>query len=524
MKTKAFLFTGLFVSISFLISAQAQNDNRTRMEQLARYDSADVNALAAYPENNRKTCFEISSHPEGIVRLNDIQKHSNEQFKTILSSYSKEEQQKIWNLTRYQGLTGQLVAGGKKNSSETETILKDYPKEIHDDAVNYSTNHFELLENIEKVNTQFNSSFENIIREYSPETQSAFREIIRTPEVITILNNNMHMTVQLGDLYKRNPEMVMNYFSELNLELAQQKAKDLAEWKETISKDPDAKKELKQSAEEYAKENGYAENDYRNVNPVVVEHYVYMPYPYWCGYPWWHAEPYWYPYPHWYHWGFYYWQDDFVWIGPPSWFFLHWHFSHHTNFYHYPHITNSYLHYYHGPRRAVVSNTVVVHSWVRDNRNNLPHGFLKDDAQRPDRIKEYGQFQVNYDEHIRNNPKAPVNRNDFLQQHANEYPHLQPATSQPIKTRNITPSNTQPGKNNETPRPMNPSPIKNPGTRPTEQPRENPQIRTPKENQPTPRSNMHQQPKPSREIRQNPQRQPEPKQESRPRKKDQLDK
>jgi hypothetical protein len=238
----------------------------------------------------------------------------------------------------------------------------------------------------------------------------------------------MHLTVTLGDFYKRNPQLVKTEFETLNLELARQKAKDTEEWKQQMKNNPEASNEMKQAAQEYAKENGYNENDYHETSPVIIEHYHYYPYPFWCGYPWWYEHYYWYPYPYWYHWGFYFWHGEIIWIGEPSWFFVHWHFHHHHyhhHFHKYPHLTNHYFNYYYGPRRSSSSNTNEVSGWVNGHRAEMPKDFLKNDAQRVDRIREYGKLDMNLEQQRKENPTIQIKRDDYIKEHSAEYPHLQ---------------------------------------------------------------------------------------------------
>jgi hypothetical protein len=264
--------------------------------------------------------------------------------------------------------------------------------------------------------------------------------MLGAPEALSLLDKNMHLTVHLGDIFKNDPALLRKQMDSLNLVLAEQKARDTEDWKKEMRENPDAQKELQQSASDYAQENGYSNQELTNTDPKVIEHYVYVPYPYWSGYPWWYDYPYWYPYPMWYHSGFVFWNGELVWIGPPSWYFVHWHFHHHPHYYHYPHITNVYInHYYYGPRRSVSRNTQEVHEWMRSNESSLPRDFKSNTQQRVERIQELGKAEMDRDNFIKNNPGKTITRDNFIQEHQNDYPHLRQPAEEPLPEKREVP-------------------------------------------------------------------------------------
>lgn len=418
------LFAISLLQLTFSGICYAQEEKET-FNQLLIDDSADMSTIAGYSETVRHSVFEACTQPQGIAGMNDLQKNSGQHFRSLLSAYSKEEQQKIWNLTRYPGLINKLMSTGPLSKQALEDVLIFYPKEIHDDAMNYTVNHFYIIKNINRINEEFDQAFEATIRTYSTSVQNAFRELLKTPELISLLNNNMHMAVHLGAIYQKNPEYLIQQFNAMNLEQAEQKARDLEEWKQKMKEDPEAERELQQSAKEYAQEYGYSQNDYYETDPVYINRYVFVPYPYWCGYPSWYDYEWWYPYPYWYHWGFSYWHGSIYWHSAPSWYFVHWHFRHHPHFDHYPHITNVYINYYHGHHRLNVRGPEVVHRWVEENRRVLPKDFISNEKNRIPVIKDYGKFANDFD---RENKSAPVKmeQNDFLKKNAAKYPALKP--------------------------------------------------------------------------------------------------
>lgn len=429
MKNLALSLLGLFL---FQVSCYAR-DEKEMFVQLLNDDSADISIIASYPETVRNAVFEACTQPQGIVNIANIQKGSQAEFRSALSPYSKEEQQKIWNLTRYSGLIDKLVGAGQLSAPELESILKDYPEEVREAATDYTLHHFELLKTISGLDTRFALSFNDAIKAYSSVTQASFRELLNTPELISLLNNNLRVAVNLGVIYQKNPGYVKQQFDILNLELAQQKARDLEEWKQKLQDDPDAETELQQSAKEYATENGYSESDYYETDPVIINRYVFVPYPYWCGYPSWYEYEWWYPYPYWYHWGFSYWHGTIVWHSPPSWFFVHWHFRHYPHFHRYPRITNVYFNYYHGHHRQEVKSSETVNKWYEQNSRVLPEDFTTNEKNRVEVIKDFGRFEGDYQKE-NSTEHGNLNRSDFLNKNQSNYPALKqtlPAQSKP---------------------------------------------------------------------------------------------
>ena len=123
---KSVLFSAalaLLMSLSIRLHAQ---DAKAELAQVMNDDSVDVNTLALYPAATRENIFIVSSHSEGLLKIEDAQKKSQETFRNMIASYSKEDQQKIWNLTRYNDLLPALsTANGNKN--KTEEALKKFP-------------------------------------------------------------------------------------------------------------------------------------------------------------------------------------------------------------------------------------------------------------------------------------------------------------------------------------------------------------------------------------------------------------
>lgn len=417
--------TSLFIVLMILTSAVAApaQDEQAEVGKIISEDSADVYKLATYPADVRLDIFVASTAPQALTDIQSAHDVTSQELKKLLSFYSMEVQRKVWNLLRYKGLVSQLVEVGKKAKGGQEDIVNKYPKSIRQDALNYIRHRFRLLEKVNDINDDFKTSFDNIIKPYPTGTQNALRRLLDRPEILSILNN-MNITVRLGNLYKKNPDALVNYFTSLNAQLVQERQNALAAWKQTMLNDPQAQQEMEQAAKEYEQDPDYDfDTAYAPSSPADAVNFDCPPYPYWCGYPWWFDYEYWYPYPYWWDCGFYFWDGAYVWFGLPTWGFWHWTFWHSYHFYDYPHLVNAYIGFNHAYPRASPYGGVVVHQWLRENRQYLPKDFARNPTERVAALKEYGRVADEYSRYQL--AGGDMSRSEFINQHATEYPHLQ---------------------------------------------------------------------------------------------------
>ena len=447
-KITLFLFLAAFLAgVSPLVSDAQQRG--AWLEQLSSEDSAAINALVLYPDSVRRSIFTACEYPELIVHVAAFQKKTSQQFTSLLAPFSKTEQEDLWNLVRYPGLVHKLVDGGKKTKSEINAIMNDYPEEMRDNGLIYGRNYLEVLQEMDQLNAQSDLVFENMVGSYPLPVRAVFRDLVNYPEVLSLLNDHLQMSVLAGDMYRRDPQWVMHTTDSLSLEIARQNAADAAEWKKSMEDDPEAEKELQDAANEYAADNGYAVSTYSQYLPnyCINQYCTVYPYPYWAGYPYWYPYNYWYPYPYWYDWGFYYGPGGhIVFIGLPSYYFTYWYFYYPHHFHHYPHLCNHYIHYYYGPRHVHTENTGVVHHWVDENSRYLPGDFTSNEANRPEVIRQFGQFQSDWTTQHLQSPGDATDPDQFLQQNQAAYPALNTVSSRDLKNNTAPPSwaNPQP--------------------------------------------------------------------------------
>lgn len=389
MKTLIYTFLLLIFTITGVNAQQVTTHTPWTKEDLAA-----INALALYPDSTRMEIFTACEYPAIIVNVASLQKNSSAAFADLVSSYSQTKQEDVWNLSRYPGLITKIVDGGKKSKDELDAILLNYPGEIHDIAVKYGRDEYELLKKVDDLQLNTNQQFNDIISQYPADVQKTFTDLLQMPEVMSLLNDHLALTVRVGDKYRRDPQYVMHKSDSVAAVEAQVNAQQLVDWKQTMATDTNARNDMKAAANEYATDNGY---DTKAVDAPMdsnqVDNTAVYPYTYWFGYPSWYPYAYWYPYPYWYDWGFYYdAYGDMIFFGFPSFYFTNWYFwyPHHWN--RYPHLGSAYIHHYYGPHRLNTMSRQVVHNWVHANRPYLPADFIhgNSEANRVEAIRQYG--------------------------------------------------------------------------------------------------------------------------------------
>jgi hypothetical protein len=181
---KKLIYLLLFMSISF---AHAQGDRESLRSFMTGGDSVDINNIATYPDNVRQLVFDAATQPQAVARMGDLQKKFNGKFRELLAPYPKDQQQKIWNLTRYDKLIAQL-AKTKAKKKKMEAVLKDFPAEVHDNALAYALDHHDLIVSIDKLNNEYDNEFIAAMATYSAEVQPSFRKLQSYPELLNILH------------------------------------------------------------------------------------------------------------------------------------------------------------------------------------------------------------------------------------------------------------------------------------------------------------------------------------------------
>jgi hypothetical protein len=422
MKTKI-VITLLVASLLSLSNICFGQQSAMPHKPMTAEDSAAINSLAMYPDSIRRNILEACMYPAAIVNIATLQKNSSAQFSSIINGYNKDEQENLYNLARYPNLISALVQGGKKSTEQINAIIVDFPNEIHATALSYGKSNYETLKKIDELQQQTNAQFEQTISDLPVNTQSSFRSLIQMPEVISLLNDHLELTVRVGDHYKRNPQRVLHKLDSANLAETSQHAEDSADWQQQLKDNPEAQADLKKAGNEYAQANGYSQDDFNTApNPGEVENYTCAPYSYWFGYPTWYPYSYWYPYPYWYDCGYYFNSyGAMVVIGLPSFYFTNWFFYYPEHWHNYPYLHNHFVNHYYGPRGFHSGNSYIVHNWVAENRNYLPHDFIENRGNRVESIRQVGQFHLDAQNKYGNRSITSTQRDEYFDKNASKY-------------------------------------------------------------------------------------------------------
>lgn len=447
-------------SLSYSLPAQEQDEDTAALIELAKNSQDEIEALSLYPGNIREAILESTLHPEVLVKLSAIQNKTSESFKDIIQYLPETDQKKYWELTKYDGLIKKLVAGGQKTRSQIQEILKDYPDEVHEAALDFGVARLRTLEKIHTITLEANEAVEVMLKTYNKKTQDAVHLLIKYPEVIYLLTENLELAVLVGDLYAKNPDLIRQHLDSIQAEASRRYAEDINEWHEGLKSDPRALQEFEQVSSEFSKDNGYQEYDPMYPDAVTptretkkkavaddervdVYYHYYYHYPYWFGYPAWFPTSYWYWYPYWYHWGYYYGDSSaIIVVGLPSYFFMRWYFGVPYHHYMYPHFSNYVIRYYNkrGPGPGRTGLSAAVSEWERTSRSEVTRQLITSDSRRVERLKEYGQFERDYQK-VSERTRT-VNRDTYLEQNRKRYPNLTGESRNTIRYRETPPERT----------------------------------------------------------------------------------
>jgi hypothetical protein len=423
----------IFLTLLFFTLNNVTNNSLAQTDKDLFYDQVEENlvsveALSLYPEDTRKAILQAALHPEIIVKLENVQAQFRDRFISIIENLSRDEQQDIYDLARYNGLIDKLAEGRRRKSEEELTeILKNYPEEIHQTARETARKHFQIFNRISELNETAEKTFSSILNNYSEETRQAYRHLINFPEILEILSDNMRFTVTVGDLYKREPQWVEQRLDSLNLEAARKNAQETEAWKKQLEENPELLDEFTHSAEQYAQDKGFAEEEYRQQQAVMdpVFFHPFYSYSFWFGTPWWHPYTYWYRWPVWYDWGFFYGPGGGMIItGVPSFYYTYWYFHHPRHHVYYPRLSTTFVNHYENHPRSSTGVSAGLSTWINDNRNILPQNLLADDGNRTQRFREFGMFETEYRERVERRPGRRVTREEFLQRNSRRFQNL----------------------------------------------------------------------------------------------------
>ncbi len=382
------------------------------LEDIDEDDREAVEALALYPEDVRDNALRAATEPGVLERLQALQDDSQDEFRELLDPYSQDDQEQLFELSRYPDLIDDIARGGKKSRSELATIAARYPEDVREAAVRQGSERHHVVSRMSALLEDFDQRFDGLVEDLSPSDRDAFRALLRTPELLSLLSEHMNMTVVLGKAYEDDPAEARGALSDLNLEVARRNAEEADDWKRSVDSDPDLRRDYEAASADYQRDTGYSAYQ----GPRTVVNVSFNPYPYWFGYPWWYPVSYtyydpwywWYPRRSWGHCGYSYGPRVAFYGGPiwrpwyPTYHFSSWYFSHGHHHARYPYFSDHFVSYYQRP--VVVKNVYnynyynlrgrSVKKFVHHADRVMPARFMagKNRKERVERFREYGKL------------------------------------------------------------------------------------------------------------------------------------
>ncbi|CAG5017604.1 hypothetical protein DYBT9275_05808 [Dyadobacter sp. CECT 9275] len=337
--------------------AFAQNETTIGSEQLKETDKGIVSAIAPYNEDVRENILIVSQYPQILAKLGQIHDQASQAFQASIRDFNQKKQGWFYNVSRYPKLMHALATLQEgKSRKETDALVTAPDNELKEAAWKLYDHHKKDLIVVDNLNQQAERSFEDLIEGLDSKSQDAFYKLLDMPDVLSLLNDHIDLTVRLGDSFKQDPEGVRQSLANEHDSLEALNKQELAQYKDDLSQNPQAVEDLRKASEQYAKENGYSYP--APASDTVVNYYGYNPYSYWFGYPYWYGSAMWYPGSLWNSTGFYFGLGGSpVIFGLPSLAFSNWFFG--GAYRYYPHLYRQYDHYYHNnisQHRIVAAN------------------------------------------------------------------------------------------------------------------------------------------------------------------------
>jgi hypothetical protein len=420
------------VSLLLLFSAsrlvvQAQPEDAL-LKELANANQQTIEALVLYPEDTRMAILEVTKYPSILIQVQEIKERTSLAFKALLEDFPTEEQSIFYELNRYPDLLEQLVQSRGQASAQKKAVAV-MPEALQDRVLELIRAEPATLEKIFQLSQTAQIAFSKLLMEYPPVTQMAFEQLIRLPEVLELLSQDLRFTILVGDTYRKDSARIVTAMDSIHLVVAREQALELKDWQTTLEEHPTAAEELRLAGEAYANQNkdlesspllldGYYNDDWL-LNPIAIS-----PYYYWFGYPWWEPIPRWYPYPWWWHWGGYYYNGAWMIIYLPSYHFMHWYFRHPHHHRHYNHLSEQFVRHYNKHRRSGTTITMEVKDWQQQNRTVLSESFLASDEGLKARLASYSDFEQKRSEYNQRHPSNQMDALRFIEKNGTKYPAL----------------------------------------------------------------------------------------------------
>ncbi len=420
-KTKSRFLLLVIASLASLIAR-----TQSYQDSLKKDDDDIISSIAPYPEDVRNAILNVSQYTQKLVKVERIQARSSQSFQDLVADFSRDEQEKFYEISRYPELVHQLATSSYNSFDQVKPMLDHYPKELESTVSALFPSHQKEIKSMDRTYQTSQDGFDKIIESLPSDAQSDFKKVIGMPDVMSLLTEHIDLVVSLGEAYKNDPQGTRQKLNDVSSQVATQNQTDLEEYKKKVESDPQMQEEMKKSSQEFA--DSYSANNDSSYNaqlpqtqqsqsqnqPAVVNNYYggsgynYNPYPYWFGYPYWYSSPMWYPMPLYYYTGFYIGpRGNVVVMGLPSRYYSNWFFR--FGYHRYPRYYG-YCNNYYTNHRTIVNRVNVYNGFHRDVFNHFSRNHVT--INRNTTINRNNTF--NRSERINNNRNViRSNNNNF---------------------------------------------------------------------------------------------------------------
>lgn len=398
----------------------------TQLQNQIQKNPGVMDEWVQYPEKFTQPMLLAAEYPEVLGRLGRLQTQTRDQFQSLIRNLPRAEQEQIYELTRYPQLLNALGGPNKLSNSQIKKVAEEYPEATQKAARDLGRKHYTLLQQINELNLQSRQEFERNIQDLPNNAQNAYRELLQVPELLSSMEENMPLAIALGEAYRADPRSTERKVETLRADLQRRNQDAVADFNENLKSNPQAQREMRQAAEQYAAENNVSVYQVEEVPSTTTVYVGINPYPYWFGGPYWYGYSWWRPYPYWWGFGFYFgpgWGIGFW--GWPSYYYSNWFWGYYPNYYRYPYLCSyywgqfnrwrPYYGYYNGYWRGYPNGFFRATNQFQQTRGRFALGNnFTNDGRNAARFSNLGRVERDFTQFRASNPGSNVSRQDFF--------------------------------------------------------------------------------------------------------------
>ena len=179
-----------WVALIASVLSQYNSAAQSYADSLAQDDHDILSSIAPYDEETRLAILNVSQYPQTIVKLERIQARSSQSFQDLVAGYSREEQEKLYDFSRFPDMINKITSNGKMREEEVKGLLMDYPEATRSRMLQTYQSHFDDLVKMNMIYKSSQEGLQKIIANYSHNLQNDFEKIVAMPEVIHLLTGH----------------------------------------------------------------------------------------------------------------------------------------------------------------------------------------------------------------------------------------------------------------------------------------------------------------------------------------------